>query len=63
MNLRVIRHLIVVALVAVSFNSSATVTLEKYKDTSEVTIKIHHQIIEEDLGKVCISQPRSPLAR
>ena len=49
MNLRVIRHLIVVALVAASFNSSATVTLEKYKDTSEVTIKIHHQIIEEDL--------------
>lgn len=49
MNLRVIRHLIVVALVAVSFNSSATVTLEKYKDTSEVTIRIHHQIIEEDL--------------
>lgn len=49
MNLLVIRHLIVVALVAVSFNSSATVTLEKYKDTSEVTIRIHHQIIEEDL--------------
>ena len=49
MNLQVIRHLIVVALVAVSFNSSATVTLEKYKDTSEVTIRIHHQIIEEDL--------------
>ena len=49
MNLRLIRRSIVVALVAASFNSSATVTLEKYKDTSEVTIRIHNQIIEEDL--------------
>ena len=49
MNLRLIRLLIVVAAFAISFNSSATVTLERYKDTNEVTIKIHHQIIEEDI--------------
>ena len=49
MNLRLIKLLIVVASFAISFNSSATVTLEKYKDTNEVTIKIHHQIIEEDI--------------
>jgi len=45
----VIGSFFAVALLLSSCNSSATVTLEKYKDTNEVTIKIHHLIIEEDL--------------
>lgn len=49
MNLRLTRLLFVIALLTASFSSWATVTLEKYKNTNEVTIKIHHQIIEEDL--------------
>jgi len=43
------RLLLVLVLLTASFSSWATVSLEKYKNTNEVTIKIHHQIIEEDL--------------
>ena len=49
MNLRLIKLLIVVASFAISFNSSATVTLEKYKDTNEVTIKVTDEIFVKDL--------------
>jgi len=49
MNLRLIRHLIVVAAFAISLNSSATVTLEKYNGTMESTIKIHGELTLKDL--------------
>jgi hypothetical protein len=49
MNLRLIRLFFVVVAFAISFNSSATVTLEKYKDTSEVTIKVTDEIFVKDL--------------
>ena len=46
---RTIRHLCVISTLIFSINSSASVTLERYKNTNEVTITIDHQIIEEDL--------------
>ena len=49
MNLRLIRLLIVVVSFAISFNSSATVTLEKYNGTTESTIKIHGELTLKDL--------------
>ncbi|MEI6599915.1 MAG: hypothetical protein WCN21_05550 [Comamonadaceae bacterium] len=49
MNLKTIKQLCLLGGLVISFNCSASVTLARYKNTSEVTITIDHQIIEEDL--------------
>jgi len=38
------------SLILASFWSSATVTLEQYKNTSEFTIRVHDEIVEQDLN-------------
>ena len=48
-NIKTIKRLALIAALVFSFNCSATVILERYKNTSEVTITIDHQINEEDL--------------
>lgn len=44
MNPLIIRFLSAVALLSYALNSSATVVLENYKNTNEVTIKIVNEI-------------------
>ncbi len=43
------RSIIYALLLSASLPCAATVTLEKYKNTNEVSIRIHHTIIDEDI--------------
>ena len=49
MNLLKIKNISLLLLICCSFNSSASVIFEKYKDTSEVTIRIEKEIVKKDI--------------